>query len=112
LRAREICRDGCGPYVIEVCVANIGDIDSSGFGVSLEVGGTQAALGSISRVEAHSETCVELLNPPPSSLGEPITAIVDGANHVLEEDESNNTLQFPQPNPTGCDVICTPTPLP
>lgn len=38
---------------------------------------------------------------------------VDPQAAIADSDRSNNNLGYPQPNPTGCDVLCVgPTPTP
>jgi hypothetical protein len=108
LSAREICRDGCGPYVIELCVANAGDVDADAFAVAIN----DRSAGSIEGLGANQNVCVEVPYQFPLDWDQPATATVDQGGAVREVDEDNNTLLFPLPNPTGCDVICAPTPEP
>lgn len=108
LSAREICRNGCEPYVIELCIANTGDEPAFSFDVMIN--GHRA--GVLEGLGANDDTCVEVPYRFPLSPDEPAFVVVDGDNNVLENDDGNNFLQFPQPNPTGCDLICTPTPEP
>jgi len=113
LSANENCRNGCGPYSIELCVANAGDVTVHGFAVSLtnRDGGMQSEIFE-DDLGAAEDVCFEVpYRLPPSSEGV-LTLTVDSGDARQETNEDNNTLQFPQPNPTGCDIICTPTPEP
>lgn len=113
LSAREKCSRGCGPYSIDLCVANQGDVAVHGFAVSLSNrdGAMQSEIFD-NDLGAAEDVCLEVpYRVPPSSEGI-VTFTVDSGGTVQETNEDNNTLQFPQPNPTGCDIICTPTPEP
>ena len=55
-------------------------------------------------LEAGEETCVET-GYRFTGVGT-ATIIVDPADEVEEESEDKNTLSFPEPESTACDIIC------
>lgn len=107
------CPGGCGPQQIEICVTNAGGADASAFSVQLNGDDVAELLGLNSGMETCFVTSYRYHSEPDALV------LVDEDNQIVEDDEDNNVLRFPTPNPTACDVICefevsgkTPTPMP
>ncbi|HVM95572.1 MAG TPA: hypothetical protein VMT89_04245 [Candidatus Acidoferrales bacterium] len=99
------CPGGCGPQRIEVCVLNSGPLGTSrGFAFTVD----QQPAGEFGAVGAGAEACVDVAFPFGGATGGDATLIVDSDNVIPELDENNNSLSFPEPNPTACDLICSP----
>ena len=97
---------GCGPYLLTVCVANEGAADAGAFDVSVD----SRPFATLNSLESGGEECL-MDRYGYFGLGSTSVITVDPDNRVDEQNEDNNTLSFPKPPPTGCDVICTPTPV-
>lgn len=107
VRERGCIGNLCGPYRFEICVENRGQADAGGFRMTLE--GRPAA--SVSSLAIDDVACYAVAY----SWQGGATGVfeVDPDMVVEDADRSNNTLNYPEPNPTGCDVICVgPTPTP
>jgi hypothetical protein len=97
----------CGPYRFDICVANRGDADAGEFPLTL--GGRAAA--TVPRLAPDEVACFVVAY----SWSGGLTGIfaVDPAGIILDSNPDNNVTTYPQPNPTGCDVLCVgPTPTP
>ena len=98
---------GCGPYLLTICVGNDGNAAAEDFDVWVDT----VPFGTFRSLAPGDQECLEAryghTGPGPTAL-----INVDPENKVEEQNEDNNTLAFPRPNPTGCDIICTPGPTP
>lgn len=83
------------PMVTEVCIENVGAVDSGEVVIRL---GQQ--IQTIDELSIGEEVCL-------SVNGAPGTAVVDPDNMIDESDEGNNTLLLPIPTPPA---ICTDVP--
>jgi hypothetical protein len=95
------CPGGCGPQRIEVCVVNQGPLGAGPFDVAVN---NQLA-GAFSRLAAGAQACTEV-GYRSGEIGGVAQVTIDPQNSVAEIREDDNTLSFPAPNPTACDLIC------
>lgn len=108
------CPGACAPLRLEVCLENRGEAEASNFLVTVN----EQDSASVDGLAAGAQTCASVAYTFSGVVGQP-NVIVDALDEVAESDESNNTLNFPPPGGTRCDVICfnktaptVPTPAP
>lgn len=109
------CENGC-MQMVEICVANRGAADADRFVIELNGGVAAESPG----LAAGTQFCTvsRYISGYPSPSVARVT--VDPDDEVMESNEGNNVLEFPTPNPTGCDYcydvrvapLRTPTPPP
>jgi len=97
------CPLGCAPLKLEVCLDNLGDGDASAFDVTVN----DSDRAEVADLSAGEHVCVEVIYGF-GAKDEPVVQ-VDSLDQVAESDESNNTLTFPHPSGTACDIICVGT---
>jgi hypothetical protein len=99
--------NSCGPYRLDICVENRGDADAGEFPMTLE-GRVAATVPGLAPAEV---ACFAVAYSWSGGLTGAFE--VDPAGIVPDSNPDNNAATYPEPNPTGCDVLCTgPTPTP
>ena len=96
---------GCGALLMEVCIANQGLADAPSFMVDIN----DRIRDSVGGIDRGRSSCVLIRYVFFGGLDQPIMTI-DPDNVVNESNENNNSLRFPNPNPTRCDLVCGDTP--
>ena len=79
---------------------NIGEADASPFLVTIN----EDDSASVDGLAFGSETCVEIAYT--LFVVDQPSVTIDSLDEVAESDESNNTMTFPRPSGTRCDIIC------
>lgn len=99
-------RDYCAPMLLNVCVENIGSADSPSFVVSVNGMLDHGASTRLNQLASGEFRCLDFVYDfSIFRVREPFIH-VDILSEVVESDERNNTLNFPQPSGTQCDIIC------
>lgn len=89
-----------------MCVENIGSADSPSFVVSVNGMLDHGASTRLNQLASGEFRCLDFVYDfSIFRVREPFIH-VDILSEVVESDERNNTLNFPQPSGTQCDIIC------